>query len=61
MKMDKNSFLNKGYFLNVDLSLIIALIIFTLSGFFLLPYYQYQINPDGIVYINILKPISTEI
>ncbi|MEN4017627.1 MAG: hypothetical protein PQ963_09810 [Methanobacterium sp.] len=47
--------MNKGYFLNVDLSLIIALIIFTLSGFFLLPYYQYQINPEDIVYINIAK------
>lgn len=54
-EMDKKSFLNKGYFSNIDLSLISVLMLFTLFGIILLPYYQFQINPDGIGYINIAK------
>ena len=40
-----------------DLRLFIILIIYTLLGIFLFRYYQYQINPDGIHYINIAKLI----
>jgi hypothetical protein len=32
-----------------------VLIIFTILGIFLLHYYQYQINPDGVSYISIAK------
>lgn len=34
---------------------ILALIIYSLAGVFLLKYYQYQINPDAIAYISIAK------
>jgi len=35
--------------------LAIILIIYTISGLFLLKYYRYQINPDGIPYLSIAQ------
>lgn len=43
----------------IDLRLIFVLIIYTVLGIFLFKYYQYQINPDGINYINIAKSYMT--
>lgn len=39
----------------LDIRLIIILIIYTLLGIFLFKYYQFQVNPDGLNYINISK------
>ncbi len=36
-------------------TLIIVLVVYFLLGIFLLKYYQYQINADGIIYISIAK------
>jgi hypothetical protein len=43
------------YFWKKSLPLIIVLIIYLVSGFALLPFYRYQINPDGISYISIAQ------
>ncbi|WP_414468687.1 hypothetical protein [Methanobacterium sp. ACI-7] len=53
--MDRNRIFNNKYFLSLDLSLISILLLFILFGIILIPYYQFQINPDGIVYLNIAK------
>ena len=41
--------------LKSNISLIIALMTFLILGIILIRYYQYQINPDGLVYIKIAK------
>jgi hypothetical protein len=48
--MKKNSCVSK-----VNSGLVPVLIIYSILGLFLLKYYQYQINPDGISYISIAQ------
>ncbi len=51
--------INRDNLQRLDLRLILVLITYTLLGLFLLRYYQYQINPDGIQYIGIAKGYMT--
>jgi hypothetical protein len=38
-----------------DFRLAVVLIVYTILGLFLIKYYRYQINPDGISYISIAQ------
>lgn len=52
---NRNISLNDEITSKIDLRLILVLIIYTILGILLFKYYQYQINPDGINYINIAR------
>ena len=45
----------KSCIIKLDWRLILILIIYVTIGLFLLVYYQYQINPDGVGYIHIAE------
>ena len=53
--MGKIKSLTSNVTLRNNLSLILTLTTFLILGVLLIRYYQYQINADGIVYINIAK------
>ncbi|EKQ52946.1 MAG: hypothetical protein B655_1617 [Methanobacterium sp. Maddingley MBC34] len=52
-----DTFCNKSF--SGDIRLLIILSVYFILGIFLLKYYQYQINPDGIQYILIAKSYFT--
>jgi hypothetical protein len=43
------------YLLNFDIALLQSIVFYILLAILLLPYYQYQINPDGVNYISIAQ------
>ena len=51
--------INRDNLQRLDFRLVLVLITYVLMGLFLLRYYQYQINPDGIQYIGIAKGYMT--
>lgn len=53
MSLSKN--ITKNITFRNNISLILALITFLIIGIILIRYYQYQINPDGLVYMKIAK------
>ena len=53
--MNWTKHISKNVTLKSNISLIMALMTFLILGIILIRYYQYQINPDGLVYIKIAK------